>query len=211
MHKINMSKTTYGEKRSASICVRYELVQAALDQAAEEYVRPDKITYLARYVAKYVAVGELKFISENTDQDMIAEPVKKCNFRSLLKSPTYRLMLESWMDAYCRESSRQDVKAVRRLEYDLLVLSNRFAKLEADYLDEVSNNDSKRTDQTLTLHTKLQSASEDGFAMADTLLRYFKEFCIVENDRLVERSPARPVIVPSHIFSSYLEWRSRKL
>lgn len=129
------------------------------------------------------------------------------SWKSLLKDSMYRGMLDSWMLTKCDKGSELSAShsQVRILQRDLLLLRNRYERLNKDYLS-LQNDSAPHPQQAL-----MDSSGQDGFIIAHSLITYFSSFLDVLDGDLIEKSPAKPILVSRTVFESYSAWLKKEI
>lgn len=131
------------------------------------------------------------------------------SWKGLLKDSLYRGILDSWIESKVGKVSNgagaRGHFQIRSLQRDLLLLRNKYERLNSDFLDlqsEISSSPPKFLSGP---------SSQDGFIIAHSLVQYFSSFLDVVDGVLVEKSPARPTLVSRTVFESYLAWLKKEI
>lgn len=167
------------------------------------------VTFLAKYCAQrmteILAGSPSMLVPFASVQSRVSSPV--IGWKSLLKDPIYRDMLNCWIADKGPQISAESSghSQIRLLQRDLLSLRNRYERLNEDFL-ELQARHSFDTPKLLA-----DSSGEDGFIIAHSLIKYFSSFIDVIDGNLVEKSPAKPTLVSKALFQSYLSWLQKEL
>lgn len=183
---------------------RLEIIEETLNQLDSLGIKFNKVTFLARYVAKAISTAELQALENATINgiDIKISKTATCRANSLLKSKIYRYRLDTWMRRI-NPGSNQESSELAELRFKLLRLSNEHAITvdQLRQLQEIHNTPSNNTYISTT-------DRNDGMTIADAMIQHFKEFCEIDSGALIEPSPTSPIIVPANLFASYLRWKS---
>lgn len=180
---------------------RLEIIESVLSELDERRTTFELITYLAKHLAEAISSAERKALSDVKNLGVKVSTVKTCRASSLLKSKTYRPRLDIWFLRNAGENIKESAE-LTELRFKLLKLSNEHAIVKDDLriLQELHG----RKVDTYQITTD----RNDGMTIAQMVIEHFYEFCEIHEGALVEPSPGRPTIVPSHLFAAYLKWRN---
>ncbi|KAF2390778.1 hypothetical protein [Pseudomonas frederiksbergensis] len=180
---------------------RLEIIESVLSELDERRTSFELITYLAKHLAEAISSAERKALSDVKNLGVKVSTVKTCRASSLLKSKTYRPRLDMWFLRNAGENIKESAE-LTELRFKLLKLSNEHAIVKDDLriLQELHG----RKVDTYQITTD----RNDGMTIAQMVIEHFYEFCEIHEGALVEPSPGRPTIVPSHLFAAYLKWRN---
>lgn len=180
---------------------RLEIIESVLSELDERRTTFELITYLAKHLAEAISSAERKALSDVKNLGVKVSTVKTCRASSLLKSKTYRPCLDMWFLRNAGKNIKESAE-LTELRFKLLKLSNENSIVKDDLriLQELHG----RKVDTYQITTD----RNDGMTIAQMVIEHFYEFCEIHEGALVEPSPGRPTIVPSHLFAAYLKWRN---
>jgi len=180
---------------------RLEIIESVLSELDERRTTFELITYLAKHLAEAISSAERKALSDVKNLGVKVSTVKTCRASSLLKSKTYRPRLDMWFLRNAGKNIKESAE-LTELRFKLLKLSNENSIVKDDLriLQELHG----RKVDTYQITTD----RNDGMTIAQMVIEHFYEFCEIHEGALVEPSPGRPTIVPSHLFAAYLKWRN---
>jgi hypothetical protein len=198
-----MKKNDSVRTNAERISIRCSCVERALAGYTRRCVRFTKVTYLARALAEDITLMELESL-QSAFPAVKVSITERCHPSTLLRSKIYRSYLDEWMGGGINVGV--DHEAEKKLNLELLVLSNKYRLLEQKYLDLISD---LECDQPAISEPKIKNLDFAGaFAIVEKLLVHFKGFLIVEGGALVEPSPSRPIIIDKYLYAEFLKWRS---
>jgi hypothetical protein len=180
---------------------RIKIIEATLQELDDKRVTFKKITYLAKYVADAITRSECQCLAQAEIQGIRISKAKTCRASSLLKSKSYRLLLDMWIRRNNGFSSVEGTE-ITELRLRLIKLSNEH-NIIVDELRSLQQIHSRKADTLLATTER-----NDGMTIANAVIMHFQEFCEIESGALIEPSPTRPTIVPANLFSAYLKWKS---
>jgi hypothetical protein len=183
--------------------IRCKYIEKALAGYTRRCVKFTKVTCLARALAEDVTLMELEAL-QAVFPGMKVSIIERCHPSTLLRSKIYRSYLDEWMGGGTKVGV--DHEAEKKLNLELLVISNKYRLLERKYLDLIS---SLECDQRAIAEPKVKNSdAAEAFTIVEKLLVHFKGFLIVEDGALVEPSASRPIIIEKSLYAVFLKWRS---
>ncbi|MCY1434597.1 hypothetical protein D9M71_506630 [compost metagenome] len=180
---------------------RLGIIEITLRELDERRVKFQSITYLARHVAETISSAELRYLLDIKDLGIKVSSKKTCRAAALLKSKIYRPRLDMWFLRSGETRIKESVE-LTEMRFKLLKLSNEHAIVKDDLRVLQELHDRKVDTYQIT------TDRNDGMTIAQMVIEHFYEFCEIHEGALIEPSPGRPTIVPSHLFAAYLKWKS---
>ncbi|NIF29453.1 hypothetical protein F3J44_24180 [Pantoea sp. Tr-811] len=179
---------------------RLAILEASLLDLDQRRVKFKQVTYLAKYIADAISTAERLELERTNKMQIKISETKSCRASSLLKSKSYRPLLDSWIRRNNIGSLESHEIADLRLKLVKLSNEHSIALDEIRTLQEIHNTKNHNSPST--------SERNDGMTIAQMLISHFKEFCEIQDGALIEPSPGRPTIVPANLFSAYIKWAS---
>lgn len=211
-----MISSEYSDRyRSKAINVarRKELIQKALTVVTENKLLFSCVTHLASHLSIIVSRAEIEAVviatgSSGIENEDVRPPISKY---TLLKSVTYRNLLDEWMEINCKIRQPQTrLKASvleRRLRFEILDLRNENTLLRKELArkERVSNANDEISSEVSGIDRR---DLLDAYFMVEALLQEFEEFLIVQDGDLVVNNPLRRVLISSSKLQKYSRWHN---
>lgn len=181
---------------------RLAIIENTLQELDDRRVSFNKITYLAKFVSEAITRAECQDLAQAEKLGIRISKSKTCRASSLLKSKSYRPLLDMWIRRNNNMTSVEGAE-IAALRLRLVKLSNEHS-IVLDELRSLQEIHSRKADTLLATTER-----NDGMTIAQLVINHFKEFCEIHEGGLIEPSPGRPIIVPADLFSAYLNWASK--
>jgi hypothetical protein len=185
---------------------RIELIQRELIRLDQKKVTFEFVTYLAEHLAEVISASELiENNNINKTQIQIEASAQLCVASTLLKSKTYRPLLDAW---FMRRSDQPH--AIRDLEY----LDMKFKLMKIFNENRILKEENLQLREFIDTNNRTQNLinlQNDGMLIVDALLRHFSNFWRIDEGALIQPSPGNPLIISSDLFTTYLEWKRREI
>jgi hypothetical protein len=136
----------------------------------------------------------------------------KISYSNLLKSISYRCLLDDWMEIHCKvrrdNNTIKDRIKERKLRLDILELSNSNSYLKGVIRELEFRLGADRGSESEVLDFNSDDL-DDAYRAIDSLLREFCDLVIIEDSGVAVNNSLRKVLIPSPKFNKYLKWKTR--
>lgn len=191
------------------------LLEKALQERSAAKPYPECVTHLAKEVAKIMTrYKQEELIAQASIAGISTISIVKClAYSNLLKTATYRVLLDGWMLEHVKARSLPLQKAMIR-ERELRVKLLESANLNRYLQDQIAMSEVLQQHKNAHDSTNITIPQDDldsAYRAIDSLLSEFNDFIAIDDGRLVVNNSLRRTLVNAADLYGFLKWKKALL